>query len=369
MIFDDKKKCLQLAEKILKHYGKRLGTDCKLQLLQLSENITYLVEHTGNTGETESMDFSAQRHRVVLRLSRPGYHTEEELRAEITWMLALQKSFAVQTGERALYGSAQSGTCRFRMRQPVAGDDGQYLYTVEEQKGQVYYGLVCTYLSGTPLEDIPLKEQRIWFERLGEVTALLHQQVREWQEPSKLPRFCWNYETMIGRNAIWGDWRSVCAAEEAGLSKQSIESLCCADRMIYGKLQDYGMAQDRYGLIHGDLRGANLLIEADCLGIIDFDDSGYGWYIQDLAAALSFIETEEMVPRLIRAWITGYRKQGILTPEDTDMIPTFIMMRRMQLLAWIHSRANAASAITYREQFLEGTVELAGKYLAWYGQK
>lgn len=88
--------------------------------------------------------------------------------------------------------------------------------------------------------------------------------------------------------------------------------------------------------------------------------------MQDLAASLSFIETEEMVPELIRAWIIGYRKQGILTIADTDMIPTFIMMRRLQLLAWIQSRANAASAIAYREHFLEGTVELAGKYLALY---
>lgn len=362
MIFDDKKKCLQLAEKILKNYRKCLGTDCRLQLLQLSENITYLVERTGKADEAEGMDLNTQRHGAVLRLSRPGYHTEEELRAEIAWMLELQKSFTARKEEQVFDGSTRQSICRFSIRQPVPGDDGQYLYTVEEQKGQVYYGLICSYLPGTPLEDLPLKEQRIWFERLGEVTALLHQQVREWQEPSKLPRFQWDYETMIGRKAIWGDWRSVCAAEESGLSKQSIESLYYADRMIYEKLQVYGMTQDRYGLIHGDLRGANLLIEADWLGIIDFDDCGYGWYIQDLAASLSFIETEEMVPELVRAWIRGYRKQGILTPEDTDMIPTFIMMRRMQLLAWIHSRANAASAIAYREQFIEGTLELAGRY-------
>lgn len=369
MIFDDKEKCLQLAEKILNYYRESMGADCTLRLLQLSENITYLVEHTKSVTETERMDYNTQRYRAVLRLSRPGYHTEEELQAEIIWMLKLQEGFESREDKQVFNGMDLQRRFDFNMRRPVSGDDGQYLYIVKDQNGCSYYGSIFTYLSGVPLEDIPLREQPIWFERLGEVTALFHQQTKDWKESSELPRFRWNYDTMIGEKAIWGDWRSVCAAEEAALSKKSMDRLYCADRMIYEKLQVYGITENRYGLIHGDLRGANLLIENNRLGIIDFDDCGYGWYMQDLAAAISFMETEEIIPELIQAWITGYRRQAVLTQADLDMIPTFIMMRRMQLLAWVHSRANAVSAIAHREQFLEGTVELAGKYLALYGGK
>lgn len=366
MLFDDKEKYLQLAEKLLIYYRNTLGTDCRLRLLQLSENITYLVEYTGNTAQTMHMDAGTQYHRAVLRLSRPGYHTEPELQAEITWMQQLQRSSLVRKGKQTVCESGSQRRICLQMRRPVSGDDGQYLYIVKDQNGGSYYGSIFVYLSGEPLEDVPLKEQAIWFERLGEVTALLHKQVRGWKASTELPRFCWNYDTMIGEKAVWGDWRSVFDDKKAAQSEQNIAFLHRADRMIYEKLQAYGMEEDRYGLIHGDLRGANLLIEGACLKIIDFDDCGYGWYMQDLAASLSFIETEEMVPELIRAWIIGYRKQGILTIADTDMIPTFIMMRRLQLLAWIQSRANAASAIAHRKHFLEGTVELAGKYLALY---
>jgi Ser/Thr protein kinase RdoA (MazF antagonist) len=41
-----------------------------------------------------------------------------------------------------------------------------------------------------------------------------------------------------------------------------------------------------FGLIHADLRLANLLVEGDKTAIIDFDDRGYSLYLYDLAGAL-----------------------------------------------------------------------------------
>jgi Ser/Thr protein kinase RdoA (MazF antagonist) len=40
---------------------------------------------------------------------------------------------------------------------------------------------------------------------------------------------------------------------------------------------------------------------------------------------------------LIAAWIEGYLKVGRLTQEDMAEIDTFVMQRRLQLLAWIAS--------------------------------
>lgn len=368
MMFDDKEECIRLANRILQNYNRMLKGADTIKLLQVSENITYLVEHTENTDESPNSDFDSRSRRVIVRLCRPAYHSEEELLSEIRWMLELQKQYREYDEDRQVCGRDKQSEVRFSLRQPLAGDDGQYLYQVEDRKGQVYYGMLFTYLTGMPLENLTLSEQTVWFERLGEVTALFHTQTKGWKEASELPRFHWNYETMIGRQAVWGDWREVFVPAQPIKSGQGIpDVLNRADKLIYQKLQEYGVNREKYGLIHGDLRGANLLIEEDRLKIIDFDDCGFGWYMQDLAASLSFIETEEAVPELIKAWIAGYRKQGTLTREDLDMISTFIMMRRLQLLAWIYSRTNAASAITYREKFAEGTVELAEKYLDLHG--
>lgn len=363
-MFDDKEECIRLANRILQHYSRIMGDSYTVRLLQVSENITYLAEHTEDTEESPKNDLDSRSRRVIVRLCRPAYHSAEELRSELRWMLELQKQYGEYEKDRQVHGRGKQPEGRFSLRQPIAGDDGQYLYTVKDPKGQIYYGVVFNYLSGTPLEEIALPEQAVWFERVGEVTALLHAQARGWKEASELPRFHWSYETMIGRQAIWGDWRRVFASGQPARSAQGVpDVLNRADGLIYRKLRDYGIRRENYGLIHGDLRGANLLVEEDRLKIIDFDDCGFGWYMQELAASLSFIETEQMIPELIHAWIAGYRKQGTLTREDLDMIPTFIMMRRLQLLAWVHSRTNAASAITYREKFAEGTVALAEKYL------
>lgn len=367
-MFDDKEECIRLANRILQNYGRISQNAYTVKLLQVSENITYLAEHTENTDVANKGDSDSRDRRVIVRLCRPAYHSEEELLSEIRWMQELQKQYGEYDGDRQIHGREKQSEERFSLRRPIAGDDGQYLYTVKDSKGQIYYGVVFNYLSGTPLEEMALSEQTVWFERLGEVTALLHAQTKSWKEASELPRFHWNYETMIGENAIWGDWRRIFASGQPIKSAQGVpDVLNRADRMIYQKLQDYGINRENYGLIHGDLRGANLLIEDDMLKIIDFDDCGFGWYMQDLAASLSFIETEQMIPELIHAWIAGYQKQGTLTREDLDMIPTFIMMRRLQLLAWVHSRTNAASAITYREKFAEGTVALAEEYVDLHG--
>ena len=277
-MFDDKEECIRLANRILQNYNRMLKGGNTIKLLQVSENITYLAEHTENTDESPNSDLDSRSRRVIVRLCRPAYHCEEELLSEIRWMLELQKQYGEYDEDRQVCGRDKQSEVRFSLRQPLAGDDGQYLYQVEDRKGQVYYGMLFTYLTGMPLEDLTLSEQTVWFERLGEVTALLHTQTKGWKEASELPRFHWNYETMIGRQAFWGDWREVFVPAQPIKSGPGIpDVLNRADRLIYQKLQEYGVNREKYGLIHGDLRGANLLIEEDRLKIIDFDDCGFGW--------------------------------------------------------------------------------------------
>jgi hypothetical protein len=98
--------------------------------------------------------------------------------------------------------------------------------------------------------------------------------------------------------------------------------------------------------------------------LLDFDDSGYGWFLYDLAASLSFIETSPQVPALVRAWLTGYLEVRTLRPEDIRMIDTMILLRRMALLAWIGSHSETALAQLHAERFALDTATMARKYLA-----
>ena len=74
---------------------------------------------------------------------------------------------------------------------------------------------------------------------------------------------------------------------------------------------------DRFGLVHADMRLANLLVDGDeRASCLDFDDCGWGWYLYDLGAALSFVEDSPLVPELVDAWVRGTGREAELTATE-----------------------------------------------------
>ena len=137
--------------------------------------------------------------------------------------------------------------------------------------------------------------------------------------------------------------------------------------IIKKRLERYGKTEDNYGLIHADLRLANLLLEEDQIKVIDFDDCGFGWHLHDLASALSFIEEKPIVPKLVNAWLDGYKKVLPFTDTDFEEIDTFIMMRRMQLTAWLASHRESGPVAELSRGWMDGTIELAERYVRLFG--
>ena len=130
------------------------------------------------------------------------------------------------------------------------------------------------------------------------------------------------------------------------------------------RLRRFGTGPERFGLIHADMRLANLLVNGPDIQLIDFDDCGFGWDLFDLGAALSFIEHDPRVPALCAAWVRGYRGELTLPAADAAEIPTFVLLRRLQLVAWVGSHAFADAARELGADFTHGACELAERYLA-----
>lgn len=197
------------------------------------------------------------------------------------------------------------------------------------------------------------------FERLGVITATLHAHSKAWKKPSTFKRMIWDHETMVGKNSHWGNWREAPFLSAAGI--QVINEAMVAVRM---RMEIYGKSASKYGLIHSDLRLANLLIQDNETKLIDFDDCGFSWYMHDLASAVSFVEDHESLPTWIARWIAGYEKIGKLTREDIDIIPALIMQRRIQLLSWFSSHSDTMLAHELGEAWIKDTVALANEYLS-----
>jgi Ser/Thr protein kinase RdoA (MazF antagonist) len=315
-----------MAEQAITLWG--LAPHTEVTLLNLSENATFrLVE-------------PASGRRLALRIHRIGYSSPDEIRSELAWIDALARDGAIETA------------------QAVPALDGAFVQTLSSPRGlPSRHAVAFSWVSGRQpdLSD----ESGSWFERLGALTARLHRHARGWARPPWFRRKRWDLSAMVGPGAYWGSWRAA-----AGLSADGIATIDRALVDVAERVSAFGADGARFGLIHADLRLANLLVDGDHLRVIDFDDCGEGWFLYDLAASLSFIERESMVPSLVRAWISGYRSVSDLSDEDEAMIPTFIMLRRIMLTAWLASHGEIPFAREIGADFAAGTVRLAEDYVA-----
>ena len=302
-----------------------LGEGAEVGLLTVSENATYLASDPA-TGR-----------RLVLRVHRPGYHRREEILSELAWTSALIADGVVETPR------------------PVERSDGGGL--IAELGHGAERRDVVAYEFMTGREPPPDEGLVPWFERLGGITARLHAHARCWAKPRGFSRKVWDFESMLGRRPLWGDWRRAIGLEPA--QKALLERTAA---VLRARLDAYGKGE-RCGLIHADLRLANLLVEGDRLGVIDFDDCGFSWWMYDFAAAISFIETDPAVPDLMAAWVGGYRIVAPLSPEDEAMLPVFVMLRRMLLAAWLASHSETPTAQKIGSTYTAGTAELAEAFL------
>src|ERR1700737_1863725 len=197
-----------------------------------------------------------------------------------------------------------------------------------------------------------------WFLKLGTLTARLHGHSRSWKRTLAFQRKTWDFDAMLGARPLWGDWRAGLGLQEP--DKRFLQRV--ADRLAES-LNAYGVESHRFGLVHADLRLANLLVDQDRLGVIDFDDCGFSWYFYDFAAAVSFIEHQPIMSELQTAWVEGYREVAPVSKEDEAMLPVFVMLRRMLLTAWIASHSETDTAQALGTTYTHGTVAMGDQFL------
>ncbi len=298
-----------------------LPADSALQLVCLSENATYRVQDPA-TGR-----YSA------LRIHRTGYHPPGAVESELAWLQALRADAGIPT---APVVPTLEGTL-------VARAGGHQAVLFEWLVGKAPSPGQLPQLMGV----------------LGELAARMHLHSRHWRRPRGFVRFRWDVPACLGPRARWGPW-------QAGLGGGRAEHgvLGRAAAVAAARLAELGTGPDRFGLVHADMRLANLLLDGDRLAVIDFDDCGFSWYLYDLACTLSFLEDRPDVAELCHSWLGGYRRAAPVTREAEAAIPTFIMVRRLTLLGWAASHPSADEAGAIGPRFASATCELAEAYLS-----
>jgi Ser/Thr protein kinase RdoA (MazF antagonist) len=301
------------------------SSSASVTLLTVSENATFALRDPDGR-------------ELVLRVHRVGYSSAEEIRSELAWMSALRRDGVIETAAA------------------VPGADGQYVQVLPSRAGgPARFAVAFERLPGTEPDS---RDAARWFERLGELTALMHRHAQSWPLPEGFQRKRWDFDAMVGPQGFWGPWR-----EGIGLDQAGVVILEKVLDVIRRRLERFGQGADVFGLVHADLRLANLLVDGTHLRIIDFDDCGFSWYLYDFATSISFIEHEPIVPDLLQAWVRGYCRQSPLSAEARAEIPTLVILRRILLTAWLASHAEVPIACEIGRSYTAGTVALAQELL------
>lgn len=319
-----------LAREALKRWDGRF-TD--ITLVKYRENAVFSV-------------FDSTGARYALRIHRHAYHSDAALRSELIWMNALKE-----------YGIGAPSIV-------AARDGAMFVHAKSDLVPEPRQVDLLEWLPGAPVGSVETvadgnaDELQALYLQAGELAAKLHNHSSGWTIPPGFERHAWDENGVLGVSPFWGDFRALEAfpADEKPLLNRACE-------LALAELHEFGKARDKYGLIHADFVPENLMRVENQLMLIDFDDSGFGWNMFELATALYFyIDTPhfELIQESLRS---GYLRHRPLPDGDWNRLPLFLFLRSLTYLGWVHTRHETETARELTPMFVERTIGLARDYI------
>lgn len=291
---------ISMAEQISKLYPQ-LGSIYEIHFVTSSENHTYRIL-------SEQGDFA-------MRAQRPGYHSLEEINAEIQFVETLSNS-------------------RIATAKPVMRTDGNFVSHMQTPEGDRLVTLFH-WVNGRHPEEIEFYDT---YGKMGSIMGHMHRVSTKISKDYTKRRPRWTLNEIIGSHAVWGGW------DHPDYIAQSQRQLILDFLALFqSQLIQYD-STGRCGLIHADMRPTNVILNEGEVIIIDFDDCCHSWYLFDIAATVSFLEHRPDLPTWLNHFISQYRYQSPLSKQEVDLLPFFIGLRRVQLMAWYFSHRESAYA-------------------------
>ena len=320
----------RLAEEAL-HSWMLQGSE--LSLIKIRENAVFKVQ-------TESGS------KYALRIHRAGYHGDAELQSELQWIKAL----------------AQGGMDVPRVISTASGQG--FIVLNRNYIGASRQIDLFDWVDGRELGSMkegPLGDQETLlnsFRMIGELAGRVHNVSTAWRIPDGFMRHSWDSEGFVGKTPNWGRFWELPAltADERKLMKYARER-------VRTDLAKYGQSEKNYGLIHADIVPENVLVDGHTVRLIDFDDSGFGWHMFDIATAIYFSCGASNFDELQASLLDGYRVVRPLSQRDIDQLPLFILTRATTILGWMYTRHETETAQEMTPLMVETACEIAEDYL------
>ena len=297
----------QLAQAALKAYGL---SDTRFKFLKQAGNTLFQVNEINPTSTARAERYTPGQY--MLRIHQPGYQATQAIELELMWLAAMCRDANLPVPE------------------PVPTQDGKLITQISvpgipEERN-------CSLLRWVKGRFLTQGIGPQHYKAQGRLMAHLHNHAAHWQVPAGFTKRKYDWEGLFRDDLGEG----IPASEAwALLPPQYIKTY----EMIAGKVKlvmdQSGKDHAVYGLIHGDLGlDANILFWKGEARAIDFDDSGFGYYMYDLSLALEHCQEEVALPQFREALLDGYLQVRSIPAEQLDHLDLFLAAYYVYLSLW-----------------------------------
>jgi Ser/Thr protein kinase RdoA (MazF antagonist) len=234
---------------------------------------------------------------------------------------------------------------------PIPSVQGSLIEAFEVD-GQGYVVTAFERAKGILAEKLPIDQwDEVLFNSLGRVVGRMHALAKIYQTPPDLLK-----------RPEWEDEDNCYHCNQAFSSNLFIQEKREQTRQA---VQALPKGPDAYGLIHGDLHGANFFVDVKQrrITLFDFDDCCYGWFAMDVAMSLfDFLvlyngpDPADFARRLLESYLSGYLRENHLDVVWISRLPLFLKLLEVEIFAMLAPYV-PEQADTWGDRFLAGRVK------------
>jgi Ser/Thr protein kinase RdoA (MazF antagonist) len=285
---------------------------------------------------------AADGRRFALRVHRPRYRLPEHTRSELAFLDAVHAPLA------------EAGV---RVPKPVPAKDGASSVAVPLRVNGQAQTVHCDLLSwvdgSVRRPDAGLGPRGV--HQVGRALAHLHRAAESFTAPEDFRLPTWDARALFTEDSPYrpGPLEAFLNAEDRKL----LDTVAQRTTEIFDRLGD---DTDAYGIVHHDFILLNChtvrTSRGWSIGVIDFDETGWGHYLADLGPVLGNLSDYPHFRRLRTALLDGYRTVRSLPRELEAHLPLLMAARHAAQCLWaaglVHSNGSAevdtAEHIAYR---------------------